>query len=327
MAARSATDMPVTARLYPGQGGIDAAASYLRAGELVAMPTETVYGLAADATNDLAVARIFAAKGRPHFNPLIVHVHDLAAAEALCHFNDAALALARRFWPGPLTLVLPQRQPAKVSALCTAGLPTMAVRVPGSPVARALLKAVDRPLAAPSANPSGRLSPTSADHVLAGLEGVIAAVLDGGPCEVGLESTILACGSDGLVMLRAGGLPRREIEAAAGVLLTEAQDDPAKPLSPGRLLVHYAPVKPLRLNVSGVNADEGLLAFGPSIFAGAKITLNLSPAGDLVEAASHLFAMLRDLDASNVSGIAVMPIPQDGLGEAINDRLGRAAHD
>ena len=310
-------------RLMPADAaGIAAAARCLQAGGLAAFPTETVYGLGADARQGEAVARLYAAKGRPAFNPLIAHVADVASARRMGEFNADAERLAAAFWPGPLTLVVPKRSDCSVSDLALAGLDTIALRVPAHPVAQALLREFGGPLAAPSANRSGHVSPTTAAHVLADLRGRIDLILDGGPSTVGLESTIVAC-IDAPVLLRAGGLPREEIERA----LARALGNPAKPekpVAPGMLASHYAPKATLRLNAGDVRADEALLAFGPNAPA-APMTLNLSPRGDLVEAAANLFSHLRALDASGACVIAVMPIPHDGLGEAINDRLVRAA--
>jgi len=300
---------------------IKRAVELLRAGELVAFPSETVYGLGADATNDRAVARIFAAKGRPRFNPLITHYADAAAAARQVHFTPLAEALAARFWPGPLTLVLPRRAGSAVSLLCSAGLDSLGVRVPRHPLALALLRAFGRPLAGPSANPSGRVSPTTAAHVREGLGDKVALVLDGGPCPVGLESTVLDLSGERPLLLRPGAVTRGELEAIAGTL-GEPGQGPLK--SPGLLASHYAPTLPLRLEARSVAPDEALLAFGPPL-PGAAATLNLSPGGDLVEAAAHLFAYLRALDRPGLAGIAVMPVPTSGLGEAINDRLRRAA--
>lgn len=302
------------------------AAAALKRGFLVGMPTETVYGLAGDATSDVAVARIFAAKGRPRFNPLIIHVADVAEAATLAEVSPRAAALMARFWPGPLTLVLPRRADCPVSLLASAGLDTIALRCPDHPVARALIRAAGRPLAAPSANPSGRLSPTRAEDVAEAFSPEnLALVIDGGAAPVGVESTIVGLFGDGAVMLRPGGLPRAAIEAVTGPLLDPDHDDAEAPQSPGRLLSHYAPRLPVRLNATSVGPDEALLGFGPSLPQGALVSLNLSPAGDLSEAAAHLFSMLRQLDRSGATGIAVVPIPGDGLGEAIRDRLGRAA--
>jgi L-threonylcarbamoyladenylate synthase len=311
--------MPDTLLLAPDDAGIARAAALLRAGELVAFPTETVYGLGADANDDRAVARIFEAKGRPQFNPLIVHVADLAAAHRIAAFPPEAEALASAFWPGPLTMVLALRHGAGISPLVTAGLDTVALRVPEHPLAQALLAAFDGPVAAPSANPSGRVSPTRAEHVLDGLGGRIAAVLDGGPCAVGVESTIV--GLDGAArLLRPGGLPAEAIEACLGRPLTLA-GDAARPSAPGQLASHYAPEAPLRLNAATPREHEVLLGFGPDA-TGARF--NLSPSGDLIEAAANLFHYLRALDAEG-KPIAVSPIPETGLGRAINDRLRRAA--
>lgn len=316
----------MTKTLEPNADGIDEAAQLLRADALVAFPTETVYGLGGDARSDLAVARIFEAKGRPHFNPLIVHVPDLAAAETFVHFDARALALAAAFWPGPLTLVLPLREGSGISPLVTAGLPTVAIRVPAHPVARALLRAFGGPLAAPSANVSGRVSPTRAAHVADGLSGRIAAILDGGPCSVGVESTIL--GLDGAVrLLRPGGVPVEAIEAVLAEPLSAAPviagpEDGASPNAPGQLASHYAPQGTLRLMAETPADDEVHIGFG----AGAE-PLTLSASGDLVEAAANLFHHLREADrrAGPTGRISVAPIPETGLGRAINDRLRRAA--
>jgi L-threonylcarbamoyladenylate synthase len=311
----------------PSDGTISAAAQALRQGELVIFPTETVYGLGASAIDDRAVALIYAAKGRPQFNPLIVHVADTAAAQDLAHFNARALALAERFWPGPLTLVLPKRQSAGLSLLATAGLDTVALRVPHHPVALALLRAAGVPVVAPSANPSGRVSPTTAAHAAETLFSPVAMVLDGGPCKVGLESTIVGFDGERPVLLRPGGLSRAAIEAVAGPLASPAPH--GKPSAPGQLASHYAPRARLRLNAAAPLPHEAFLAFGPDAPATfnptGNPTLNLSPSGDLTEAAANLFAHLRALDASRAAVIAVMPIPDMGLGEAINDRLARAA--
>jgi L-threonylcarbamoyladenylate synthase len=310
----------VTERLSAAQ--LDRAASLLRDGALAAFPTETVYGLGGDATNDRAVAAIFAAKGRPDFNPLIVHVAELAAAEPLADFDDRARDLAGRFWPGPLTLVLKRSTACSISRLASAGLETVALRAPAHPLAQTLLRAVGRPLAAPSANRSGHVSPTTADHVLDELGGRIAAVLDGGPCRVGIESTVVDLSQPQAALLRPGGLPREQLESVLG-RLTDAGDTDA-PRSPGMLERHYAPAQPLHLNATTVAPDEALLAFGTPL-SGAAATVNLSPARDLTEAAANLFAALRMLDQPRFTAIAVMPIPETGLGAAINDRLRRAA--
>ena len=309
------------------------AASLLRAGELVAFATETVYGLGADARNGKAVAAVFTAKGRPQFNPLICHFATAEAAFGEVVADVRARELARRFWPGPLTLVLPRRPDCRVDLLAGAGLDTLAARVPAQPMALELLRLVDRPVAAPSANRSGGVSPTTAAHVLEGLSGRIAAVLDGGPCAVGVESTVLDLSSGGAALLRPGGVPVEAIEAAIGrvgrpVPLRAAEA--ARHLrSPGMLVSHYAPSLPVRLEVAEVASDEALLAFGPHPVPGAGAMWNLSPAGDTAEAAARLFAGLRWLDAEGrrlrLSRIAAMPVPEAGLGAAINDRLARAA--
>ncbi len=317
--------MPNTVTLSDSPRGVRAAVGLLAAGELVAFPTETVYGLGADARNARAVASVYAAKGRPAFNPLIVHVADRAAAEAVALFPDAAGLLADRFWPGPLTLVLPRRAAAGLAEAATAGLATVAVRVPAHPLARALLAAFAGPLVGPSANPSGRVSPTTRAHVLDGLDGRIAAVLDGGACSVGVESTIVGFDEGRAVLLRPGGLPREAIEAALGGALGLAGGGAIT--APGQLASHYAPVVGVRLEAEAPADDEIWVGFGPD--AGARGGLNLSPAGDLAEAAANLFAHLRAADAlaaaAGARGIAVAPVPRVGLGLAINDRLGRAA--
>jgi L-threonylcarbamoyladenylate synthase len=312
----------MTRRLQPRE--IDEAARLIREGRLVAFPTETVYGLGGDATNDRAVAAIFEAKGRPRFNPLIVHLPDAAAAEALARFDARARLVAARFWPGPLSLVLPRRAEAPVSLLASAGLDTLALRVPAHPLAEALLRAVARPVAAPSANRSGRVSPTTAAHVAAELDGRIDAILDGGPCKVGVESTVLDLTAERPRLLRPGGVPLEDLTAAVGAvdIATEAAHPP---LAPGMLVSHYAPSLPLRLNVRGVRPGEALIAFGPDAPAGAAETIYLSRSGDLIEAAANLFAALRALDRPPFTAIVVMPIPERGLGRAINDRLRRAA--
>lgn len=304
----------------------------MRAGGLVAFPTETVYGLGADAQNALAVAKLYEAKGRPAFNPLIAHVENLAAAEALAIFNADAYRLARQFWPGPLTLVLPKQPGCPVSDLATAGLGTIALRVPDHPAAQAILKAFGGAVVAPSANCSGHVSPTTADHVMADLAGRIELVIDGGPTQIGLESTIIAC-LDEPVLLRPGGIAREDVEAVLQRPLASLPHDPVSadadeaPLAPGLLAQHYAPRAEVRLDARQINPDEALLAFGPDLLPGADRakTLNLSPTGDLTEAAANLFGHLRHLDALGAARIAVAPIPAHGLGEAINDRLRRAA--
>lgn len=304
--------------------GIARAGALLRAGRLVAFPTETVYGLGADATNAAAVAAIYAAKGRPAHNPLIVHVPDLAAAQRIADLPPQALALARAFWPGPLTLVAPLRADAGLADAVTAGGALVAIRVPAHPVALAVLRAAGVPVAAPSANPSGKLSPTRAAHVLAGLSGRIAAVVDGGPCAVGVESTILAPDGAGMRVLRQGGLAAEDIEAALGSPLILPGADPARPVAPGQLASHYAPEAGVRLNATAPQPGEVWVGFGPAC-AAAPFTLSAS--GDLAQAAAALFDTLRAADAAaGPNGrIAVAPIPEVGLGRAINDRLRRAA--
>jgi len=317
--------MRETERLSPDPAGIAAAAAHLAAGRLVAFPTETVYGLGADAANPHAVAAVFEAKGRPRFNPLILHCADRAMARRLATFGDVAERLAAAFWPGPLTLVLPRREGAQIADLATAGLDTVALRVPAHEVAGALLGALGRPVAAPSANPSGRVSPTSAAHVLDGLAGRIAAVIDAGPCPVGLESTIVGCAGEVPVLLRPGGLPVEEIEAALGHPL--ATPEAAGITAPGQLASHYAPGARLRLNAAAPRPGEGWLGFGPSPPEATGPALTLSRERDLREAAANLFGHLRALDAA-MGGhgiIAVAALPQTGLGRAINDRLARAA--
>jgi L-threonylcarbamoyladenylate synthase len=319
------TAEPGTRMLQADPAAIAAAAACLRAGGLVAFPTETVYGLGADAANGEAVARLYAAKGRPAFNPLIAHVADLAAARRLAVFDAAAERLAAAFWPGPLTLVLPKRPDCPVSDLALAGLDSVALRVPAHAMARALIEAFGGPVVAPSANRSGHVSPTSATHVMSDLRGRIDMVLDGGSCAVGVESSIVSC-LDAPSLLRPGGLPREEIERVLGRPLAVAAipADEDAPLAPGMLASHYAPKARLRLDADAPRNGEALLAFGPAPAAPAA-TLNLSPRGDLIEAAANLFSHLRALDATGAQAIAVMPIPRDGLGEAINDRLARAA--
>lgn len=308
-----------TRLLPPDAGGVGEAADILRRGGLVAVPTETVYGLGALAADGRAVAGIYAAKGRPAFNPLIVHVADEEAAARLAGLPGAARDLMRAFWPGPLTLVLPLREGAGVSALVTAGLPSVALRAPAHPLARALLRELGAPLAAPSANPSGRVSPTTAAHVLAGLGGRIDAVLDGGPCPVGVESTILSLTGEP-VLLREGGLPAEAIEAALGRPLARPRGGDGPVTAPGQLASHYAPRGRLRLEATAADPGEVMLGFGA--VAG---DLTLSASGDLTEAAANLFGRLHELDAMGAERIAVAPVPERGLGRAINDRLRRAA--
>ena len=315
--------LAATERLTPAD--LDRAAELLRAGKLVAFPTETVYGLGADATNDQAVAAIFAAKERPRFNPLIIHVVDAASARRLVRFDARAEKLAAHFWPGPLSLVLPRAESCHVSLLASAGLDTLAIRIPGHPLPRALIRAVGRPIAAPSANRSGRVSPTRVAHVLDELDGRIAAVMDGGPCRVGLESTVLDLTGVRPVLLRPGGVTREAIAEIVGAVALVDRSDAAQPRSPGLLATHYAPSLPLRLEAREARDGEVLLAFGKRAPSGAKRVQWLSRKGDLVEAAANLFAELRAVDRPEYSAIAVMPIPEEGLGAAINDRLRRAA--
>ncbi len=343
-----------------GPAAIAQAAAVLASGRLVAFPTETVYGLGADAADDRAVARLYAAKERPSFNPLIAHVAgigstDLDAARRLAQFDAAALALAEAFWPGPLTLVLPKAQGCPVGELATAGLDTIAVRAPAHPVARAILTAFGKPVVAPSANRSGRVSPTSAQHVEADLAGRIDLIVDGGASPVGVESTVVACSGGGVTLLRPGAIPRAAVERLLGCAVAVAatagdvrgsqagsdvasdagreQNGPAaqdvmRPAAPGMLASHYAPRAAVRMNAVSVAPGEALLAFGPALPPGAGqacAVLNLSGRGDLVEAAASLFSHLRVLDSAGAAAIAVMPVPDEGLGEAINDRLRHAA--
>jgi L-threonylcarbamoyladenylate synthase len=363
--------MPAVATvvLPAGPTAIDEATAVLAAGRLVAFPTETVYGLGADAADDEAVARLYAAKERPSFNPLIAHVagnvagtvagntadgasgmaaEETAAVEAarrLAHFDAPALKLAAAFWPGPLTLVLPKAPGCPVGQLATAGLDTIAVRAPSHPVARAILAAFGRPVVAPSANRSGRVSPTSARHVEADLAGRIDLIIDGGAAPVGVESTVVACSGGEVTLLRPGAIPRAAVERVLGRAVTIAstacdpgagrapadpRSDPGQPRphAPGMLASHYAPRATVRLDAVSVASGEALLAFGPVLppDAGqARLVLNLSSRGDLIEAAANLFSHLRLLDGAGTSSIAVMPVPDEGLGEAINDRLRRAA--
>ena len=297
---------------------VQRAAEILRAGGLVAFPTETVYGLGADATNDRAVARIYEVKGRPQINPLIAHVANVEEALAQAEFSSSALTLAAKFWPGPLTLVLRRKNGCTVSLLASAGLPSLALRVPQHPLALELIRAVGRPIVAPSANVSGRISPTTAAHVQAGLGSKVEMILDGGPCAVGLESTIVSLLDHTPRLLRAGGLPRETIEEALGRELAAPLAGPLH--APGQLESHYAPNAKMRLNATEWRDGEAHLGFGAMDAA-----LNLSREGDLIEAAANLFSMLHQLDMSHSSIIAVAPIPGMGLGEAINDRLRRAA--
>ena len=313
------------ATFSPDSANIAAAASALRDGQLVAFPTETVYGLGADACNDLAVARIFSAKSRPRFNPLIIHVPDLTTAERYGVFNPAAKKLAQHFWPGALTLVVPLKSTAGLSDLVTAGLDTVAIRVPKHDVAQSLLRAVGRPLAAPSANRSGTVSPTQATHVAGDLDDAVAMILDGGATELGIESTVVATREDKLVLLRPGAVTTNEIESQSGQPLMRASQTVETPHSPGQLPSHYAPNAQVRLQATTVEPGEALLAFGTTLPTTEGPVINLSPSEDTTEAAVNLFAALRTLDATGAPSIAVMAIPETGLGEAINDRLRRAA--
>lgn len=319
---RNAALQMTTALLQPDPQGLSRAAEILRDGQLVAFPTETVYGLGADATNGAACAAVFAAKGRPRFNPLISHVPDLEAVHAFAVMTPEAKVLAQAFWPGPLTLVLPLRAGHGLSPLVSAGLDTVAIRVPAHPLARELLRLVGRPVAAPSANPSGRISPTTSAHVRAGLGGRIAAIMDGGTCRVGLESTIIS-GRAPLRLLRAGGLSREDIEAVLGHPLSE-DSTPGKIEAPGQLSSHYAPRVAVRLNVTKPSQDAVLIGFGP-----VSGDLNLSQTGDLVEAAANLFGHLHRAEHLALQNgkptIALAPVPNIDLGQAINDRLQRAA--
>ena len=306
------------------------AGALLRDGRLVAFPTETVYGLGGNALDGRAVAGIFATKGRPQFNPLIVHVPDVAAAEQLAVLGPAALRLAATFWPGPLTLVLQLRPDSGLSDLVTAGLDTVAIRIPDHPIARAVLIAAGVPVAAPSANRSGHVSSTTARHVAEDFDNglnstVLALILDGGPTAHGVESTVLDATGEDIVLLRPGAVPTEVIETVLGAKLRRALDGGERPMSPGQLASHYAPRARVRLEASDVRPGEALLAFGPTPLPTTGPAINLSPAGDLMEAAANLFAALRKLDSTGAEGIAVMPIPGEGLGEAINDRLQRAA--
>lgn len=307
-----------TRTIAPDRNGIEDAASILASGGLVAFPTETVYGLGADARNGTAVAAIYEAKGRPSFNPLIVHVADVKTARQYIVWSDAAERLASKFWPGPLSIVAPLRDGHGLSSLVTAGLPTVAIRMPAHPVARSLLAAFGGPVAAPSANPSGKISPTRPEHVRDGLAGRIDAIVDGGACQVGVESTIVGLSDNGPVLLREGGIAAEEIEATLDMRLPRhGESDTLN--APGQLRSHYAPGASVRLEAVAAGKDEVMLGFGS--LAG---DLNLSASGDLAEAASNLFEYLHLLDAKG-KPIAVAPVPEHGLGRAINDRLRRAA--
>jgi L-threonylcarbamoyladenylate synthase len=314
--------MPIVAAT---KESIERAAEALAKGEIVAFPTETVYGLGANALDAAAVAKVFAAKERPRFNPLIVHVLGLDEAERYAVVNETARRLMKPFWPGPLSLVLPCQRVCGISDLVSAGLDTIALRAPSHPVARALLKAAKLPIAAPSANRSGRVSPTTAAHVEAELGHLPTMILDGGPCALGLESTVLGVDGDKVTLLRLGALTREEIEKVLGRRLATPAAG-AQLTSPGQLAIHYAPTTPLRLHANEPRDGEAFLAFGPNAPLYDGPTINLSPRGDLSEAAANFFAALRKLDAEGADAIAVMPIPNHGLGEGINDRLQRAAH-
>jgi L-threonylcarbamoyladenylate synthase len=322
----------LTTQILPaGETAVAEAARLLAAGGLVAFPTETVYGLGADATNAAAIARLYQAKGRPAFNPLIAHVGDLDAAMRIGRFDATARALAEAFWPGPLTLVVPKTDDCAVADLATAGLDTVAIRIPAHPLAREILRAFGRAVVAPSANLSGHVSPTTAAHVQNDLAGRIDLIVDGGAVEVGVESSIVGCFGEAM-LLRPGGLPSSEIERVLGRALSrppeDADSDSGQPLAPGMLASHYAPRTPVRLNAARVEAGEALLAFGPAVIPGtdaAAAVMNLSPRSNIDEAAANLFGYLRALDARGARAIAVMPVPHQGLGEAINDRLRRAA--
>jgi len=303
--------------LLPGKDTLLKAVSVLNEGRLLGVPTETVYGLAGDATNDGAVARIYEVKNRPDFNPLIIHGPSVSRLEPYVCFNEKALLLAETFWPGPLTMVLPRRE-SNLSLLLSAGLDTVAVRIPNHPVMLALLEAFGKPLAAPSANPSGAISPTSARHVEDGLGGKIDFVIDGGDCVVGVESTILDMTTEQPTLLRAGGIPLEDIQAVIGEVAHHASSDIK---APGMMTSHYAPRLPVRLNVVHCETGEAYLGFGNC----GECTLNLSPSGDLSEAAANLFRMMRELDTPQYKGIAIAPIPRHGLGLAINDCFSRAA--
>lgn len=304
---------------------LEKAASLLQQNSLVAIPTETVYGLAANALSDLAVAKIYSLKNRPCFNPLIIHCKDLEMANKIGIFNQDALKLAKAFWPGPLTIILPLNPEVSISKLATAGLDTVALRIPAHPIALKILELAGSPLAAPSANPSESISPTSARHVEKAFQNIneLSMIIDGGPCEVGLESTIIDLSEEKPILLRPGKITREDLNPFIGEFSDECLG--TQPKAPGQLKRHYAPSIPLKMNIQEINERQALLAFGPSPLIGAKKTLNLSPTADLVEAAAHLFSMLHELDTSDFEAIAVMPIPLDGVGIAINDRLSRAS--
>jgi len=321
-------DLPDFQVLEASPEAVIEGARVIRAGGLVAFPTETVYGLGADATNDRAVATIFDVKGRPQFNPLIVHVKDEIQAAEIAEFDDRAQDLAHKFWPGALTLVLPRKADSKVSLVATAGLDTVAVRVPAHPVAQALLQEAGVPIAAPSANQSGYISPTQALHVLMQFKDGqgLNLIIDGGPCPIGVESTILDLSGDAPILLRPGGVALEDLEAVLGPILLAAEHVDEKDVTaPGQLKSHYAPSVPMRINVDPKDRQRGesLLTFGPDM--PKRAALNLSKTGDLREAAANLFTMMRALDMPGIRGIAVVPIPNEGLGRAINDRLKRAS--
>ncbi|MCC3861322.1 L-threonylcarbamoyladenylate synthase [Pseudemcibacter aquimaris] len=307
----------------PDSDSIRSAADLLRDGNIVSFPTETVYGLGADAKNGKAVAKIFAAKNRPDFNPLIVHLPDPSAAENYVHMNDVAKKLASAFWPGPFTMVLPLNEESGISDLITAGLDTVAIRVPANEVAHQLLKEFDGPIAAPSANKSGHISPTTANHVDGEFGDELEIIIDGGPCNKGIESTIIQITDHDVVLLRPGSITPEDIKNKTGIDVISSLTPTDNPVAPGQLKSHYAPNAKVRLNATGPNDGEAFLAFGET--AHHENMLNLSPTGDLEEAASNLFSMMRELDDLELKTIAVSPIPQNGLGIAINDRLSRAA--
>ena len=300
------------------------AAECLKAGQLVAMPTETVYGLAANACDDMAIERVYAAKGRPSHNPLIIHVAHTKMAQTLVEWNEAAELLSHTYWPGPLTMVLKRRAGCPISKLASAGLETLAIRVPAHPIAQQLLAACALPLAAPSANLSGCVTATSAQHVAADFAGKDVTILEAGPTTIGLESTVIDITHDTPQLLRPGSITHHQLEATLGTPVMRMGDNNISPASPGMLTSHYAPKAKLRLNATHVEDEEALLAFGKPL-EGAVTTINLSEQGDIAEASSHLFAALRDMDAKGATHIAVMPIPNEGIGEALNDRLQRAA--